>query len=526
MTALPVTVAGQPFDIAEFRVSEATFGLFFKSAFDAFFLSNNVLTKITDADYPGWSVITPTNITRAGSVATVTLPSVVNWQTGSTVTIAGCVQTEYNGDKVITVTDSTHFDYTVSGTPTTPATGTITATGGRVTVPSVVYLDGYFFVMDEHAVIYNCALNDPLTWGALDFLTAGVEPGAGVALAKSQIYIIALKEWSTEFFYNAGNAVGSPLSPVQSGFTLLGCAAAESVAALDDTVVWCSKARQKGPAVHRMAGLEQQKVSTPDIDRMLAADGLSDVYAYGIKIAGHSFYVLGLRTIGVTITYDSTSQTWAQWTSLTAQAPKTCTLTQAGGIATAACTAHGYADGAPVTIAGATETEYNGRKQVRVTGADAFEFDVDSGAAAPATGTIIATGYDEGYFAFTRYVNATGRDLVLHETTGQLCEITPSEYSDAGLPIALSARTGRFDGGTEQRKRISELRIVGTKQGGSAMVRHSDDDYQTNSACRSVDLLSSQARLLRCGQFRRRSFEVLHSADLPLQLEAIELSIT
>ena len=55
------------------------------------------------------------------------------------------------------------------------------------------------FVMDTNAVIYNSALNDPTTWDALDIITAEKEPGAGVALAKSQSYVIALKEWSTEF---------------------------------------------------------------------------------------------------------------------------------------------------------------------------------------------------------------------------------------------------------------------------------------------------------------------------------------
>ena len=80
-----------------------------------------------------------------------------------------------------------------------------------------------------------------------------------------------------------------------SAFTLVGCASGESVAALDETIYWVSRARQQGPAVHRMAGLEQTKISTPDVDRILAADALDDVYSYGVKIAGHSFYVLGLR---------------------------------------------------------------------------------------------------------------------------------------------------------------------------------------------------------------------------------------
>ena len=138
---IAVTVAGQPFDMMQYVAQQSIYGIFFKSKYDAFSFEANVLTKVTDADYPGWSSVTPTSITRAGSTATVTLPSSVNWQSGSSVTVAGAAQTEYNGTFTITVTDSTHFTYTVTGTPATPATGTITIKGGRTTVPGVVYLD-------------------------------------------------------------------------------------------------------------------------------------------------------------------------------------------------------------------------------------------------------------------------------------------------------------------------------------------------------------------------------------------------
>lgn len=498
----------------------------FKNAKEAWTYNGTTLTKITDADYPGWSVVTPSSITRSGSTATVTLPSAVNWQSGSSVTIAGCAQAEYNGTFVINVTSTTTFTYTVTGTPATPATGTITVKGGRTTVPGIVYLDGYFFVMDQNAVIYNCALGDPTSWNALDFLTANIEPGSGVAIAKVQNYIIAMKSWSTEFFYDAGNATGSPLSPVMNAFTLIGCASGDSVANIDGTVAWVSKTRQKGRAVHIMAGLEQQKVSTPDIDRILNADEMTNVYSYGVKISGHTFYVLGLKDSGITLVYDFTSQSWAQWTSLTAQTSKSCTIISADGVATVTCTAHGYSDGDPVTIAGAAQTAYNGTQQIRYVDANTFKFAVTGGPSSPATGTITATGYDETYFKYTKYVYCAGRDLVLHETTGELCEITESVYQDSGKPINFIARTGKIDGDSIERKTNSQLKVIGNKIGSIAMVRWSDDDYTTNSAYRPIDLSSEQARLSRLGSFRRRSYELRHVGNTPVQVSALELEIS
>lgn len=74
----------------------------------------------------GTSGISISSITRSGSTATVTTSSNHNLCTSAWMTIAGADQSEYNGDKQIIVTGNNTFTMTVSGTPATPATGTIT----------------------------------------------------------------------------------------------------------------------------------------------------------------------------------------------------------------------------------------------------------------------------------------------------------------------------------------------------------------------------------------------------------------
>ena len=70
----------------------------------------------------------------------------------------------------------------------------------------------------------------------------------------------------------------------------------------------------------------------------------------------------------------------------------TVTLTQSGGIATAASPAHGWSAGDHFGVYGANEAEYNGAfKITAVPTSDTFEFAVDSGAASPATGTVTAS---------------------------------------------------------------------------------------------------------------------------------------
>ena len=66
-----------------------------------------------------------TSITRAGAVATATVPS-HGYATDDAVYIRGAVEVEYNGLVTITVTGVDTFTYAVGGAPASPATGTIT----------------------------------------------------------------------------------------------------------------------------------------------------------------------------------------------------------------------------------------------------------------------------------------------------------------------------------------------------------------------------------------------------------------
>jgi uncharacterized phage protein gp47/JayE len=67
------------------------------------------------------------SLTRSGSTATATTSSNHNLATGVSITVSGASQAEYNITAIITVISNTQFTYTVSGTPATPATGTIQA---------------------------------------------------------------------------------------------------------------------------------------------------------------------------------------------------------------------------------------------------------------------------------------------------------------------------------------------------------------------------------------------------------------
>jgi len=526
---MTVTVANLPYSFCPTASSQSNLGFMFKNAYDAWYYSNSTATatQITDIDYPGYHTYSAT-LTSSSTTATATVAAGHGLQVNDSVTIAGATQTEYNGTyTVATVPSSTTFTYTFAGSATTPATGTITAVGGRVTVPGIVYLDASFYVMDTQAKIYGSDLNSATSWNALNFITAQIEPGAGKCLAKSQNYVIAFKEWSTEFFYDAGNAVGSPLSTVGNGFNLIGCANGDSVANLDGILFWVSQTRQKGRGVHMMQGLQERQISTPDIERILNLSTLATIYSFGVKIAGHSFYVLTLVDQNITLVYDLVSSMWTQWSSLTAGAAvSVSSITLSGTTATVTCSAaHNLLDGDPVNIAGANQAAYNGIKVVSYVDATSFTFETTAGTTTPATGTITSTPYTETYFKYTKYVNALNKDLVQHETNGTLCELVETAYSDVGIPVNVLIRTGKIDGGTVNLKRYASLEIIGNKVSGTAYVRHSGDDYVTFTKYRPVDLSATCSVIRRLGADRRRSYDIRYLGSTSLQISAIDVEV-
>ncbi len=524
------------------------------------FTHADALTAVPFRVYPGAAAIT--SITASGAVATVTTTSAHHFDSFvSTVTISGAAQSYYNvSNATPTVTGTTTFTYpitdgsvdpvtpatgtissqintttgasftfTVTGSPATPATGTITATGGRNTVPGIAYMDGFFVVMDVFGVLYNSAEDDPATWNALEYVAALAETGLGKAIARSGSYIVAFKEYSTEFFFtDPQNEVGSPFSAVPHLFTKVGCANGFSLADVAGKLLWIAQSKkQKGRSVYIMDGAEQAKVSTPGIDRILDSYALTSVNAFGVTLQGHPLYVLNLVTAGITLVYDLASKAWGQWTSLTLGASKSVTsITRSGTTATVTFgVAHTLSDGDPVLIAGANQSDYNGIFQVSYVSTTVVTIEVANSPATPATGTITGKPYTETYFKFPCYASGGGTDALLHESDGHIYYLSDTLYRDAGLPINEFARGARLDLDTLHPKKNPRISVVATSVSDTAMIRWSDDDCATFLAYRRATLSDEEPMIRRNGAFKRRTFELRYIGNTAPVMDALELEI-
>ena len=102
-----------------------------------------------------------------------------------------------------------------------------------------------------------------------------------------------------------------------------------------------------------------------------------------------------------------------------------------------------------------------------------------------------------------------------------------AEASRRLVITSVMRATRGLDFDTYKRKRLNRLTLVGadSRETSTCGVSWSDDDGQTWSTARNVDLNDARPTLTRLGTFRKRQFRITNSSDAPMELEAMELDV-
>lgn len=194
---------------------------------------------------------------------------------------------------------------------------------GNVPQFGIAYLDGVYYNMTAAGNVIGSAINDPTTWPALDFVGADPEFGQGITVVRHLNYILAFYFYGLQVYWDANaapNGSGIALNPVLSASFRTGLFNAACVTEINDVTYFLGNTPLYGRSVQMLNGLQLQKISDPYIERILNNPNLSfvnlHIWSFGIQIAGHSFYVLNLSEINVTLVYDITSGVWNVWTSV------------------------------------------------------------------------------------------------------------------------------------------------------------------------------------------------------------------
>jgi hypothetical protein len=175
--------------------------------------------------------------------------------------------------------------------------------GKRAT--GAAYQDGYgIYAIQASQQFDLTGLDDLTTVDPLDFTTVDGFTDSLVACISDHRELMMLKERSTEFYTNTGNA-SFPFERTPGGFIERGCASSISVAKNEHRVTWLGD----DLAVYATQGYQPQRISTGPIEALIA--GASDPHTasgFAYSRNGHSFYVLGFSDL--TVCYDFATGLW------------------------------------------------------------------------------------------------------------------------------------------------------------------------------------------------------------------------
>jgi len=179
---------------------------------------------------------------------------------------------------------------------------------GAVTVG---YLAGSFLynVPDTQIVQYTAITNGTDIDG-LDFASIEAAPDLMVGL-----YVDHNEAWMfgayTIEVYGATADTDNPYQRIQGAVIEQGCAAAFSIARLDNSLFWLGRNLQGEGIVYRANGYTPVPVSTRAIEYAIQQwPTLDDAIAYSYVQGGHGFYVLTSPSGNETWVYDVTTQLW------------------------------------------------------------------------------------------------------------------------------------------------------------------------------------------------------------------------
>jgi len=338
---------------------------------------------------------------------------------------------------------------------TTPNTAAI--------VPGLAYLDQTIYFMDYAGNIWGSNFNDPTTWNALNVVIANSIPGKPIALAQQLNYVLALKENSMEVFYDAANAVGSPLSPIAGALSHYG-AVPGTVQVIDDVVLYATSNYSNSPQVVRVDNLQISVISIPPVERLLdsnptfSADDPAYIpfFSWVFKLGGHRFYGLSYTgytqsSANLTLVYDIDQKLWYQW------------------------------------------TDQNGNFW-------------------PVIGT-----------AF----NSSGQHVLQNYEGGTICLLDGSYIynTDNGNAVPVEIYTPNADFGTRRRKVLHRMYFNADQVQAQLLVSHSDDDYKHWSVARTCNLNKRTPYIDSEGTFTRRAYHFKKQAATPFRLRSVDLQL-
>ncbi len=179
----------------------------------------------------------------------------------------------------------------------------------------VTFQDGYFiFNWKGTGKFFISSLNGT-AFDPLDFASAEGNPDNIIGLISDHRDLWMFGPQSTEVFFNSGNA-DFPFERIQGAFIEHGCAAAFSIAKMNNSVFWLSSDDKGNGLVYMARGYQPQRISTHAVEAAIRGyTNIQNAKAYTYQANGHHFYAINFPDADTTWVYDTATGFWHERTS-------------------------------------------------------------------------------------------------------------------------------------------------------------------------------------------------------------------
>lgn len=262
-----------------------------------YFVNGNTLYSLDRTINPDLSETYST--TSLGTVAGTGRVSMADNGTQLIILVPGSTGYIYNEDAGTPFQTITDADFTANGAP-----------------QYVKFIDAYFAATTDSKKWIISALNDGLSWDALDFGSAESDPDDIVAPAVFGNKLFIVGSETTEAEQNIPNGSGFPF--VRSNIFLnKGCFAPNTLITAHNTFMMIGGGVNESPAIWQYAGNSFVKVSTTAIDGVLAGFTNAEIAdAFSFTHSEKGAYFVGFTIKDRTFVFDVVSSRWHERKSL------------------------------------------------------------------------------------------------------------------------------------------------------------------------------------------------------------------
>lgn len=175
----------------------------------------------------------------------------------------------------------------------------------------VAYIDGYFLVNENlTGRFYVSALNDGLSWDALDFATAEGSPDNLIAVVNAVGQAWLFGSETTEIWTNTGDS-SFPFRRISGAKMEVGILSPYSATHIDNSVMWVGRDNEGQGIVYKAQGFSPIRISTTPIERLIQqATSPETIRAWTYQEEGNTFFVLTEGGLATSLVYDLTTQQW------------------------------------------------------------------------------------------------------------------------------------------------------------------------------------------------------------------------